>query len=133
MSTIKEIVIQEVGSIPIGRVTNFGYIAEQVSARRGSYISAQIVGWSLSGMRTSEWALCPWQRVVAKNGFISSLKLGEKGWIQKEILASEGVPVRNDDTVDMQKYGWYGTEKEAQKNPPIVEGGVVKLAVKGNA
>jgi len=115
MPTIKEMVIEEVNRIPTGRVTNFGYIAEQVSAHRELYVSAQVVGWSLSGMRTSEWMLCPWQRVVAKNGFISSLKLGEKGWIQKEILASEGVPVRNDDTVDMQKYGWYGAEFEAQK------------------
>jgi alkylated DNA nucleotide flippase Atl1 len=108
MQSVKAQLIHEVNKIPIGQVTNYGHIAELVTQARGSLITAQVVGWQLSGLTQEEWELCPWQRVVAKNGHISALKLGEKGWIQKEILATEGVQVREDDTVDMAKYGWYG-------------------------
>lgn len=84
-----------VAQIPKGKIVYFGQIATQIG------VTAQLVGWQLSGMKQSEWELIPWYRVVAKNGFISSLKLGSKGLLQKQILLSEGYKLI-DDTVDME-------------------------------
>ena len=104
--SIKDIIIKEVNKIPKGRVTNFGHIASSLKENYGIFVTAQMVGWTLSGMKESEWSLCPWQRVVARDGYISSLKLGVKGMVQKELLKNEGVEILND-TVDMAKYGWF--------------------------
>ena len=85
MSTLyKHKVIALVNQIPQGKVTNFGSIAKQVGIR------AQLIGWILSGLSTTECDGCCWYRVVAKDGFISSLKLGTKGFIQKQILIEQG-------------------------------------------
>lgn len=75
----------------------FGLLAKVVGS------NARSVGWVLSGMKREEWGQIPWYRVVAKNGFISSLKLGEKGVIQKELLEHENYQIHAD-CVDMQEH-----------------------------
>ena len=97
--TTKQKIIDLVNQIPAGRVTNFGSIGKQIG------ISGQMVGWILSGMREDEWSICPWYRVVAKDGFISSLKLGTKGLLQKQLLETENYSF-NDNCVDMSKHFW---------------------------
>jgi methylated-DNA-protein-cysteine methyltransferase related protein len=97
MDTIKTQIIELVNQIPLGKVTNYGTIGIIVG------VSGQMVGWILSGMKQEEWELCPWHRVVAKDGTISSLKLGPKGMIQKQILIEEGFAIV-DDKVDMSKH-----------------------------
>jgi alkylated DNA nucleotide flippase Atl1 len=109
MSELKNIVKQFVNMIPAGRVTNYGSVAAVVSEKIGSKITAQLIGWTLSGMYGDELDGCAWQRVVAKNGAISTLKLGDRGWIQQEILRAEGVEV-SAEGVDMSKYGWQYTQ-----------------------
>jgi alkylated DNA nucleotide flippase Atl1 len=66
-------------------------------------LSGQVVGWILSGMTTEEWELIPWHRVVSKSGFISSLKLGYKGELQRQLLLEEGCNISGDQ-VDMTKH-----------------------------
>jgi methylated-DNA-protein-cysteine methyltransferase related protein len=100
--TPKEQVIKLVNQIPAGKVSTFGEIAKQIQDHK---ISAQMVGWILSGMKSEEWELCPWYRVVNKEGYISSLKLGTKGMVQKQTLLGEGYTL-NEDNVDMQKHFW---------------------------
>jgi len=104
-SSSKQAVIACVRRIPAHKVANFGLI--------GSYcgLSGQVVGWILSGMPQEEWDTCPWYRVVAKNGFISSLKLGEKGMIQRHLLESEGYHILGD-CVDMQRHGLIHFEED---------------------
>jgi alkylated DNA nucleotide flippase Atl1 len=85
--------------IPPNKVVYFGQIAERVG------VSAQIVGFMLSGMSVEESKGIPWYRVVAKNGHISALKLGYKGEVQREKLLSEGYSVI-DDQVNMEKHVW---------------------------
>jgi len=97
MSEIKMQIIKLVSSIPEGKIAYFG----QIGAECG--VSGQVVGWILSGMPESEWSSCPWYRVVSKNGFISSLKLGTKGLIQKQVLLDEGYTLIGD-SIDMQKH-----------------------------
>jgi alkylated DNA nucleotide flippase Atl1 len=55
----------------------------------------------MSGLSTKECDLIPWYRVVAKNGYISALKLGFKGQIQKDILIKQDYTL-NGDFVDMK-------------------------------
>jgi alkylated DNA nucleotide flippase Atl1 len=93
----KKEVFRLVGLIPKGRVVYFGLIAREIG------ITAQLVGWILSGMKSEEWEQIPWQRVVAKNGYISSLKLGEKGILQKNLLLEDGCEIENN-TVNMSKH-----------------------------
>jgi alkylated DNA nucleotide flippase Atl1 len=95
---VKAQVFEVVGRIPERHVAYFGQIAAEVG------IGARTVGWILSGMTQKELPLIPWYRVVAKTGFISSVKLGYKGQIQKEMLEQEGVEV-TDGHVDMARYG----------------------------
>lgn len=92
--------IEAVNMIPCGRVTSYGQV--------GCYIglSGFSVGRILSSIPEKNWDKLAWQRVVNKIGFISSLKLGEKGMLQIHLLNSEGVEVI-DSIVDMKKYGFY--------------------------
>jgi alkylated DNA nucleotide flippase Atl1 len=90
MSILKEQIIEIVNRIPYGQVTNYGTIAKILARDYGRDISAQMVGWTLSGMPRSERNSCCRWRVVNKEGFISSSKLGEKGLIQAQLLEQEG-------------------------------------------
>jgi methylated-DNA-protein-cysteine methyltransferase related protein len=102
--TIKSQIIEIVSHIPEGKVMYFGQVGNLVLNSQDSFgISGQVVGFVLSGMPSSEWELLPWHRVVAKDGFISSLKLGAKGLIQKQLLLDEGVEIV-EDRVDMTKH-----------------------------
>jgi alkylated DNA nucleotide flippase Atl1 len=85
--------------IPPNKVVYFGQIAERVGA------SAQVVGFVLSGMSVEESKHIPWYRVVAKNGYISALKLGYKGEVQRDKLLTDGYDMVND-TLNMQKHLW---------------------------
>ncbi|GAB4146386.1 MAG: MGMT family protein [Patescibacteria group bacterium] len=98
-SSLKERVLEMVAQIPAGKVMYFGQISNMVGG------SARTVGWILSGLTLEECDLVPWYRVVAKSGYISSLKLGIKGVVQKEKLEQEGYELK-DDFVDMEKHLW---------------------------
>lgn len=111
MATIKIQIIQIVNQIPMGKVMYFGQIGKLVVNKNQTQevsesfvgVSGQVVGFILSGMAQEEWNLLPWHRVVAKDGYISSLKLGAKGLIQKQLLLSENITVI-EDHVDMTKH-----------------------------
>ena len=96
---IKSRLIELVSLIPKGKVIYYGQLARLLG------VSAQVVGWTLSGMKQEEWPNLPWQRVVAKSGSISTLKLGQKGILQMDLLTQEGIDIV-DETVDMTKYGF---------------------------
>lgn len=66
-------------------------------------MSAQVAGWLLSGMPRSEWNQLPWWRVVAKDGYVASLKLGQKGIEQLDLLTLEHIEVV-DERVNMNKH-----------------------------
>lgn len=103
MSNLKFKIFEIVNRIPFGKVAFYGQIAA-ISTQEGLPVRAQIVGWILSGMKTCEFDACPWWRVVSKNGFVASLKLGPKGLLQLEMLAKEKVEIL-DDFVNMDKFG----------------------------
>jgi methylated-DNA-protein-cysteine methyltransferase related protein len=91
--TIKQRLIEEVNKIPYGKVVSYGYIGNIIGS------SGWGVGVILSGMSPQECESVKWYRVVNKQGYISSLKLGFKGTMQIDLLKAEGVLIAND-TVD---------------------------------
>jgi alkylated DNA nucleotide flippase Atl1 len=93
----KQQIIEIVRRIPEGRVIYFGQIGDLTG------IHPRVAGWIMSGMTPEDCEGLPWWRVVAKTGFVASLKLGYKGIAQKELLEQEGY-VLNGDHVDMQKH-----------------------------
>jgi alkylated DNA nucleotide flippase Atl1 len=108
MPAVKAQIIEIVNQIPKGKVMYFGQIGKLVNNQHQDNqlvdtfvgVSGQVVGFVLSGMPQQEWRLLPWHRVVAKDGYISSLKLGAKGLIQKQLLLGEGVTIV-EDHIDM--------------------------------
>jgi methylated-DNA-protein-cysteine methyltransferase related protein len=102
--TAKDWLIELVNLIPSGKVAYYGQIAQLIGLKSGRPVSAQVAGWILSGMKENEWNLCPWQRVVAKDGFIATIKLGYKGVLQKELLEKEGVHFTESNYIDMTSH-----------------------------
>ena len=102
MSNLKLKIFEIVNRIPFGKVAFYGQIAD-ISTRENFPVRAQVVGWILSGIKTCEFDDCPWWRVVAKNGFVASLKLGPKGMLQLEMLKREQIEI-NEDFVKMEKF-----------------------------
>ena len=76
-----------VAAIPEGRVTTYGAIARRLRA------TPRQVAFVLSRFTPEESATLPWFRVVAANGVISTVKLGETGRRQIAHLRAEGVDV----------------------------------------
>lgn len=83
--------------IPESHVVSYGQLAPHVG------VSAQMVGWMLSGLPENKWNQLPWWRVVSKTGLVSSLKLGDKGIKQLNMLTLEGIDVSTEQ-VDMGKH-----------------------------
>lgn len=102
-SGLKAKIFEIVNRIPKGRVAFYGQIAD-IATSENYPVRAQVVGWILSGMKTSEFDQTAWQRVVSKNGFVASLKLGAKGLLQIALLEEEGVKIV-EDFIDMAKFG----------------------------
>jgi methylated-DNA-protein-cysteine methyltransferase related protein len=92
-----------VADIPNGKVMAYGDVASQLDITYDIKTSGYIVWRMLSSMPESEWMKYPWWRVINKQWYISSLKLGRKWLLQKQLLEKEWIEVIND-TVDMKKY-----------------------------
>jgi methylated-DNA-protein-cysteine methyltransferase related protein len=97
---VKQDIINYVHQVPFGKVVSFGQISDLVG------VSAQLVGWILSGFTDEEIKTIPWHRVVNKKGEISALKLGWRGNEQIRRLELEGV-LLEDNVVNMNIYRFY--------------------------
>lgn len=99
-STFAQRVFEIVRQIPEGRVTTYGDIAIALGAPRG----ARQVGWAIAGAPPG--LELPFHRVVNREGFLSG------GWafghpeIMKQRLVAEGVPFRDEYTVDIARCRW---------------------------
>lgn len=96
-----EQVYQVVEQIPKGRVTSYGAIANCL----GSGLSARMVGWALNGSFSSSRKI-PAHRVVNRNGQLSGKAHFATPTLMEELLAKEGIKVKNDTIIDFQKHFW---------------------------
>ena len=98
MKPFTENVIRVLRSIPRGKVMSYGAVARAAGSPRGARQVVRI----LHSM--SEKYELPWHRVVNKDGRISLTD--EAAFSQKELLASEGVFLSRDGTINMKRYGY---------------------------
>jgi methylated-DNA-protein-cysteine methyltransferase related protein len=95
-----------VKQIPRGRVTTYGAIAKALRIRGG----ARTVGHAMAG--TPKGQGIPWHRVVGAGG---KLVIREPyGSLQRKLLESEGVSLRESRVVDFNAHQWTPSRKPAK-------------------
>ncbi len=93
-------VAEIIRKIPYGKVTTYGTVAVLAGWPRG----ARIVGGILHNLGED----LPWQRIINKDGFISTKCLKHPKSLQKALLEQEGIEVSDEFMIDLGKYGWAG-------------------------
>ncbi|MEO1819393.1 MGMT family protein [Pseudomonas sp.] len=86
-------------SIPPGRVTSYGKLAELAGLGRGARLVGRWLGQLPEGSRL------PWHRVLNSQGRLSLSADTPAGQEQRARLSAEGVLVRSG-RVNLQHYGW---------------------------
>lgn len=100
--SFKDRVIQIILKIPKGKVTTYGTVATLAGLPRGG----RLVGGILH--HNTEKLDLPWQRIINREGYISTRCLEHPKAAQKALLEQEGVEVSDDFIVNLEKYGWRG-------------------------
>jgi len=105
-----------VATIPKGKVTTYGAIAEVC----GFKSSARTVGWALNGAGGN----LPCHRVVNRKGELTGkIHFGDPN-LMEELLRSEGVEFKDDGRIKMEKFFWFppGAKRTFQSNKRINNG-----------
>lgn len=90
--------------IPYGRVTSYGAIAKYLGAAR----SARMVGWAMNNSLAKD---VPAHRVVNRAGVLTGKHHFDGSNIMQQLLENEGIPVKDNQIVDFQKYFWDPTQE----------------------
>ena len=112
-----EKIYQVAEQIPHGQVASYGDIAAIV----GGGCDARTVGYALNEIPKGRGV--PWQRIIAKDGAIST-----RGLSQRQLLEEEGVEFDARDRVIMARFRWDGPSADwaaahgFQTLPPRDEG-----------
>ncbi|HOZ83859.1 MAG TPA: MGMT family protein [Niabella sp.] len=96
-----DLVYEIARQIPKGRVTSYGAIAKCI----GSGKSARLVGWAM-GNSSSIRPLVPAHRVVNSKGLLSGKLAFKTPTEMEELLAREGVVVKDDKVVSFKTKFW---------------------------
>ncbi|MDN0074985.1 MGMT family protein [Crenobacter sp. SG2303] len=92
-------VLAILASVPPGRVTTYGTLAELAGYPRHARHVGRLLG------HLPDWAVVPWQRVVGSGGHIA--RPGTPGAdYQRLLLDAEGIEVTGNGRVDLRRYGW---------------------------
>lgn len=78
MTELQQAIITIVNEVPAGMIVSYSAVAKEVLKRTQKMVTAQLVGRQLSGMPEHDRNQLPWWRVVNKQAYVSSLKLGVK-------------------------------------------------------
>ena len=111
MSTLEDAPLYEriyavTRQIPPGKVSTYGQIAAIV----GRGCTARQVGYAMAALRSDDKSV-PWQRVINSQGQIS-LRSGEGGTRQRQLLEAEGVEFDTQERTDFNRFGWDGPDWE---------------------
>lgn len=88
-------------SIPVGRVTTYGAIADYLGLG-----SARMVGWALN-KSFSQAIDVPAHRVVNRKGELSGRNHFFTPTLMQELLENEGISVKDDKVVNFEKHFWH--------------------------
>jgi len=86
--------------IPYGKVTSYGAIAKVLGAAR----SSRMVGWAMNACHNLEDV--PAHRVVNRNGLLTGKHHFDGTNLMQQLLENEGVVVKENQIVDLEKYFW---------------------------
>lgn len=100
--SVFEKIYEQVKKIPRGKVATYG----QIAMLAGNPRWARVVGYALHS--NPEPDKIPCYRVVNRMGKLSEAFVFGGINRQRELLEADGVKVRADDTVDLEKYLWNG-------------------------
>lgn len=89
-----------VHQIPYGRVTSYGAIAKALGTAR----SARMVGWAMNASHGLEDV--PAHRVVNRKGLLTGKHHFDGTYLMQQLLESEGVSIKDNQIVDLEKYFW---------------------------
>lgn len=92
--------------IPPGQVATYGQIAAIV----GRGCTARQVGYAMAALKSGDRTV-PWQRVINSQGRIS-LRPGQGGARQQQLLEAEGVEFDAQGCTDFNRFGWDGPDWE---------------------
>lgn len=98
--TFKDRVVEIVKKIPYGKVTTYGTIATLAGLPRGGRLVGGVLHFN------TEKDSLPWQRIINREGYISTKCLEHPKLLQKALIEQEGIEVSKDFVVDLKKYGW---------------------------
>lgn len=99
-----EDVFEVTRSIPVGRVSTYGAIADYLALG-----SARMVGWALNHCHTTEETV-PAHRVVNRIGELSGRNMFPTPTMMEEELTAEGVEIKNDKVQDFKSRFWHPEE-----------------------
>ncbi len=91
--------------IPKGKVATYGQIASLIGSPR----AARMVGWAMHAIDNKGLEKYPWQRVINRQGRISTTCETHTAHEQAKLLRQDGVQVTERDGnyyVDLEKYLW---------------------------
>ncbi|QIB51249.1 MGMT family protein [Pseudomonas sp. OIL-1] len=98
---------QILATIPPGRVTSYGRLAQLAGLGRGARLVARWLA------QLPEGSSLPWHRVVNSRGQLSLSPCSPAGVEQRHRLQSEGVPIINH-RVNMARFGWPESPEQPQ-------------------
>ena len=101
---------QVLATIPPGRVTSYGRLAQLAGLGRGARLAARWLAQLPDG------SSLPWHRVVNSRGQLSLSPCSAAGVEQKQRLQNEGVVVINH-RVNMAHFGWPGSPEQPSEQP----------------
>ena len=96
-------IYEVIEQIPVGQVASYGDIATIV----GAGCEARVVGEALAMMPADRAGRVPWQRVVNREGGIST-----RGLSQRDLLEQEGVPFDANGRIVMARCRWAGPDPD---------------------
>ena len=96
-----ERIYEVVEQIPAGKASSYGDVALVV----GGGCDGRTVGHALGALSAARAKHVPWQRVVNREGGIST-----KGQQQRELLDAEGVPFDSAERVILARCRWEGPD-----------------------
>lgn len=100
-TTFQEDVYEVVRLIPEGRVTSYGAIAKYLGAARAS----RMVGYAMNNAHGQDLYV-PAHRVVNRNGLLTGKMHFETATLMEELLAKEGIEVKEDQIQNFKAVYW---------------------------
>lgn len=108
-----DLVYDVVRQIPVGRVTNYGAVADYLALG-----SARMVGWALNQCSHSVDGV-PAHRVVNRKGELSGRHQFPTATAMQDRLEAEGIVVSNDTVQDFAELLWHPEELDDTIDPVV--------------